>query len=129
MSEENGKLSGFMRMLSRRIWDSFFRVPLLGWLIGILIAVMLEHLLGDSLVDVLGLSKIPALFGFVIILKNPILMPGATLYVLLIYIIPVSAVARISSWPANKLAARLLDFPIWFSVVIHLGLFYAALHM
>jgi len=129
MSEENGKLSGVMRMLKRRIRDSFFRVPLLGWLIGILIAVMLEHLLGDLLVDVLGLSKIPVLFGFVIMLKKPLLMPGAILYVLLIYIIPISAVARLSAWPANRLAARLLDFPIWFSVVIHLGLFYVALHM
>ena len=53
---------------------------MLGWLFGMLIAVLLEHFAGDLLVDVLGLPKIPVLFGCVIMLKKPLMIPGAMLY-------------------------------------------------
>ena len=60
-------------MLSRiniRAWIS--RVPLLGWLIGALIAVGLEMAIGTPLARALGLPKAPVLFGFVIMLKKPL---------------------------------------------------------
>ena len=75
----------------------FSQVPLLGWLLGALIAVMLEYYVGDALVDVLRLPKIPVLFGFVIMLKKPLLIPSVLVFVMLIYALPIGAVARLSA--------------------------------
>jgi branched-chain amino acid transport system permease protein len=111
-----------------KIWDPFSQVPLLGWLFGALIAVALERLLGTPLAQALGISKIPALFGFAIVLDKPVLIPNVLLYVLLIYVLPVAAVAKLSASLANRLAARLFN-PLWISVVVHLGLLYATLHL
>jgi len=118
-----------MSLLRSKALESLSRIPLIGWLFGALIAVALEHILGISLALALGMPKIPVLFGFVIMLKKPVLIPSAMLYMLLIYILPIGAVARLSAPLANRLAAKLLRFPLWFSVAIHLGLLYAALHM
>jgi branched-chain amino acid transport system permease protein len=62
------------------------------------------------------------------VLKQPVLIPSTILYVLLIYVLPVGGIARQSASLANRLAARLLSFPMWLSVAIHLGLLYATLH-
>jgi len=105
------------------------RVPLLGWLAGILIAVTLERFAGAPLALALGLQKIPVLFGFVIMLKKPLLIPSAIIFVLLIYALPISAVGRLSAPLTNRLAAKLFSLPILISVVIHLGLLYAVLHL
>ncbi len=129
MSEKDGKLSKNRKILKGKILDSISRVPLLGLLFGILIAVLLEHFAGDLLVDVLGLPKIPVLFGCVIMLKKPLMIPGAMAYVLLIYILPISIVARLSSEPANRVAAKLLDYPMFVSVLIHITLLYASLYI
>jgi len=122
-------LPGHMKQLKDSIYDSFSQVPLLGWLIGALIAVALEHLVGTPLALTLDLPKIPVLFGFVIMLKKPVLIPGALIYVLLIYVLPVGAIARLTASFANRLAGKLLSLPMCFSVAIHLGLLYATLHM
>ncbi|MBS1253422.1 MAG: hypothetical protein MAG451_02471 [Anaerolineales bacterium] len=113
--------------LLNRIWAPFSQVPLLGWLLGALIAVALEQLLGTYLARILGMIKIPALFGFAIVLKDLALIPSAILYVLLIYVLPVAVIARLSASLANRLAAKLLSFPMWVSVIVHLGLLYAVL--
>jgi len=107
----------------------FRGVPLLGWLAGILIAVTLERVAGDPLALALGLSKVPVLFGFVIMLKKPALIPAAVLYVLLIYAIPTAVVTRLLISPANRLAARLVRLPTAIPVVVHLVVLYAALHI
>ena len=129
MSEKDGKLSKNMKTLKRKMLDSISRVPLLGWLFGILIAVLLEHFAGDLLADVLGLPKIPVLFGCVIMLKKPLMIPGAMLYMLLTYILPISIAARLSSVPANRVAAKLLDYPMFVSVLIHIALLYASIYI
>jgi branched-chain amino acid transport system permease protein len=102
---------------------------LLGWLLGALIAVLLEQLVGTLWARVLGMSKIPALFGFTIILNQPALIPSAILYVLLIYILPVALVARLGAPLANKVAAKLLSYSVVLSALIHVGLLYAILHL
>jgi len=101
----------------------------MGWLIGALIAVVLEYYLGEPLADILMLPKIPVLFGFVIMLKKPLLIPSVIIFILLIYALPISAVARLSAPLTNRLAAKLFSLPILISVVIHLGLLYAILHL
>ena len=107
----------------------FYRAPLLSWLFGALMAVLFEHLMGDPLAEILGLPKIPALFGFLIMLKKPMLIPGSIFYVLFIFGLPLGVFACLSASLANKLLAKLLNFPTLFSVIIHLGLLYTILHL
>ncbi len=107
----------------------FAQVPLLSWLFGVLIAVVLEHYVGLQIAWALKLPKIPALFGILIMLKTPLLIPSVLLYVILIYILPIGVIAQLSISLTNKLAAKLLKFPIVISVLIHLGLLYATLHI
>jgi len=104
------------------------RVPLLSWLLGALIAVALEYFIGTPLARALGLRKAPMLFGFVIMLKTPLLIHSALIYLVLIYLLPIIAVARLSAAGMNRLAAKLLDYPLMLSALIHLGILYAILH-
>lgn len=118
-----------MKTLKSKIKQSYSHVPLLGWLLGILSAVVLEHFLGDMLADVLGLPKIPVLFGFVIMLKKPLLIPSTVLYVLLTYAIPIGVLARVTASQANKASAKLFEFSLVATVLVHLALIYATLHL
>jgi branched-chain amino acid transport system permease protein len=116
-------------MILKKLRNSFSQVPLLGWLLGALIAVVLEYYLGETLADVLRLPKIPVLFGFVIMLKQPLLIPSALIFVMLIYALPIGAVARLSAPVTNRLVAWLFKLPMIISVAIHLGFLYAILHL
>ena len=116
-------------MIFTKLRNSFSQVPLLGWMLGALIAVVLEHYLGDALADVVRLPKIPVLFGFVIMLKKPLLIPSVMIFVLLIYALPIGAVARLSAPVTNRLVAWLFKFPTIISVGIHLGFLYTILHL
>lgn len=115
--------------LKSKILETFSRVPILGWLFGILIAVILEQIVGTPLAWALGLPKIPALFGFLIMLKKPMLVPSTMLYVLLIFILPIGIVARLTLAPANRLAERLINLSMQGSVLVHLVLLYAIFHI
>jgi branched-chain amino acid transport system permease protein len=128
MGEKNRKLLGIKNAVKRRTQALFPEVPLLGWLLAMLIAVMLERFAGELLADALGLSRVPVLFGFVMMLKNPLMIPGIFMYILMIYILPIGVVARLTSGVANRAAGKLLDFPIMVSVIIHIGLLYAVLY-
>ena len=116
---------GFKRIIR----ESFGDVPLIGWLFGILAAVILEQLIGDPLSEILYLPKIPVLFGFVIMLKKPLLIPSALAYVMLIYVVPMGVIGRLTAKPFNGLADKLLRFSLPVSVLIHLALIYAILHI
>ncbi len=105
------------------------RVPLLAWFLGALAAVTLEQFVGNPLAWGIGLPKVPVLFGFVIMLKKPLLIPSIALYIMLIYLLPVAVVARLSTAAMNRLAAKLLDYKMFLSVILHLLLFYAVLHI
>jgi len=81
------------------------------------------------LAEVLGLPKIPVLFGFVIMLKKPLLIPSALIFVLTIYALPIGMVARLSAPVTNRWVAWLFKLPTMVSVMIHLGFLYAILHL
>ncbi len=108
--------------------EGFGRVPMIGWLAGILCAVFLERLCGDRLSFELYLPKLPVLFGCLVMLKKPYLIPSALAYTTLIYLVPVALTARVLTGPANRLAALLDRLPVWISGAVHLGLLYIALH-
>ena len=116
------------RQISSQIRGFFAQTPLLGWLLGALAAVALEYFIGTPFARMLGLRKAPMLFGFVIMLKKPALIHGAILYFVLIYLLPIGVIARLSATSMNRLAAKLLDYPLMVSGLIHLGLLYAILH-
>jgi branched-chain amino acid transport system permease protein len=146
--------------LLAKVRSQLAQVPLLGWLLGALLATVIEQVAGSSLAEALGLPGIPGLFGLRIIL-TPLfdilslvvssllhreipgllsglgtilpelaLIPSAVAYVLLVYALPTLVVARLSAPLANRLAKQLLDrFPLWVSLILHLGLLYAILHL
>ncbi len=105
------------------------QVPLLGWLLGALIAVSLELTIGGPLARALGMSRPPALFGFRIMIKTPTLIPSAVVYVLLIYLLPTVLVARLTDRWTNRIAGGLLGLSTIVSLLFHLALVYSALHL
>jgi len=135
------------RGMLRRVGGFYGRLPVLGWLLGALIAVLLENpyvfdpllealgaatldnSLGEMLAEVCGLPKIPVLFGCTIMLKKPLLVPGALAYLLLIYVLPITGVAAVASGPCNRAAAWLQRRPTWLTAVVHMALLYAVLHV
>ena len=118
-----------IRAFLSKVWEPYRSVPLLGWLLAAIVAVGLEQLVGLPLARVLGMSKIPALFGTVVVLDDPLLIPSALLFMILIYILPMGIVARLLTGITNRVAARLMDFPLIVTAVIHLLLMYAVLHV
>ena len=104
-------------------------IPLIGWLLGILSAVLIEYFLGDLISYYLGLPRIPVLFGFLTVLKKPLLIPGTAGYLVLVYGLPVLIIVKTLQKPANRLAAFLAKRPLTVAAFIHLGLLYGALHL
>ena len=105
------------------------RIPALGWLIGLVVAVLVEYQFGDYLASLLYMPKLPALFGFNFVLKDPALFPAAMAYVFMVYVIPILFVAKITVKISNLLAAALSRLPLWFSTCVHLALIYICLHL
>jgi branched-chain amino acid transport system permease protein len=81
------------------------------------------------------MSKVPVLFGFTIVLNTdiwltkPVLIFGAIVYVLSIYVLPIGLVARLTTSLANRLAGKLLSVSMILSVIIHIVLLYAVLYL
>jgi branched-chain amino acid transport system permease protein len=118
-----------IRAALSRLWQPYRSVPLLGWLLAALVAVGLEQLVGLPLARALGMSKIPALFGALVILSAPVQIPSALLFLLLIYILPIGIVARLTARLTNRIAAWLMGYPLIVTAVVHLLLTYAVLHI
>lgn len=124
MEAAHSALSAPVSRLKDAVRRTFSRIPVLGWLTGALAAVLLEQFAGRMLAQAVGLPKIPPLFGFTIILKDPALFPSAVLYVLLVYLLPITIVARVCRDPANWLAQKMIDISMPGAVVAHLVLLY-----
>ncbi len=101
-----------------------------GWLLGMLAAVLIEYFWGyDYISYYLGLPKIPVLFGAIIMLKDPVMIPGALAYDLVVYMLPVCIVGKASAFFTNPLAGAMEKLPLWLSVLIHLCCFYGILSL
>lgn len=129
MEANNNQHSPKPKKFLGRFRSHFAGLPVIGWLIGGLLAVMVEQVIGSAVATMLGLPKIPALFGIVLILKEPFLIPSAIIYIMFIYLLPVFLVARFGSAAMNSLAGKILKLPGWMAVLTHLLLFYAILHI
>ncbi len=118
-----------IRAALSRVWDPYRSVPLLGWLVAAIVSVGLEQLVGRQLARALAMSKVPVLFGAIVAFDDPILIPNALLYLILIYLLPIGIIARITKSITNRIADRLMAYPLIVTAVIHLLLFYAVLHL
>ncbi|MGW8193483.1 MAG: branched-chain amino acid ABC transporter permease [Desulforhopalus sp.] len=113
----------------KRFLSMFSVVPLAGWLLGVMAAVLVEFYLGDLISYYLYLPKIPVLFGTLIMLKDPVLIPSALGYDLIVYIIPVLLVSRLLAPMSNNIATLLEKMPLWLAALVHIAAFYAILHL
>jgi branched-chain amino acid transport system permease protein len=118
-----------IQMLFINLGERFSSLPFLSWLVGILIAVILENVLGHQFARLIGLPRAPVLFGFDIALQRPLMLPGSLLYVFIIYLLPILLVGKLLAPIANRLVARLLNYHIIFSALIHIALLYSSLHI
>lgn len=115
--------------LKKKLAVFFAPIPLLGWLLGAMAAVLLEQVAGIFLAHLLGLPKIPSLFGCLFILKKPLLIPGVVFYVTLIYGVPICLLGRLLSGIANRLAGWLCKKPFWAPAIVYIGLIYTILYI
>jgi len=113
----------------KKIKTSLSTVPLLGWILGAFVAASLEYFLGDAVSYYLHLSKIPAIFGTLIIFKDPLMIPSVMAYNLIIYILPVILVAKSTAAITNRGAKILEHLPLAVSTLVHLVAFYGVLHL
>jgi len=125
ISTNRERLSQLKTMVS----EPFVLVPILGWFFGALVAVLLEQFIGLQIARALGMPRIPALFGMVIALQKPELIPSVFLYDLLIYVLPITLVARLTANPTNWVVGRLFNFRSWVAVLLHIALLYLILHI
>ncbi|MFU8773266.1 MAG: branched-chain amino acid ABC transporter permease [Anaerolineales bacterium] len=132
MGEINYTLKSIWKTIQKlliNLGERFSDFPFLSWLIGILVSVVLENMLGNQFARLIGLPRAPVLFGFDIALQRPLLLPGSLLYVLIIYLLPILLVAKLLSPLANRLAARMLKYHIIYSALVHIALLYGTLHI
>ena len=101
-----------------------------GWLLGMLAAVLIEYFWGyDYISYYLGLPKIPVLFGAILMLKDPVMIPGVLVYDLVVYVLPICIVGKATAFFTNPLASAMEKLPLWISVLIHLCCFYGILSL
>ena len=122
-------------------------VPLLGFILAALACVLWEQQIGERLSSLLGLPKMPVLFGILTIFKviagminlairgdafnwaTVMHLPAALAYLAVIYLLPFVIVARVLATPANAVARFLHGFPLIVTALVQLGLMYAVLHI
>ena len=74
----------------RSWWIQYFSdIPLFAWLVGAVVAAILEMLVGNPFARLIGMPRAPVLFGFLIALKTPLLIPPAIFYNIVIYLVPI----------------------------------------
>lgn len=133
--------------LKTAVGSIFAPIPFLGYLLGFLVCVFWEKMIGASLASVLGFTKMPILFGIITTFKsiagivnfvikdavfNPsqlIQIPMVVIYFSVIYLLPLLLVARLIALPANSVLKKMHEKSLLLTVVIQLGLLYAACHI
>lgn len=122
-------------------------VPLLAWLAGALLCVLLERFIGPSLASALGLAKIPVLFGINVTFKviadivaaisgeatleaaHLLNIPAALAFVCCIYVAPMALTLKFASGAANSVARAMHKAPLIVPAAVHLIVLYAACHI
>jgi branched-chain amino acid transport system permease protein len=129
------------------MWQRMFgKVPFLALLLGALVCVVLERVAGERLVALIGLEKVPVLFGIVTFFQavadivnwvfkdaaydvaSLVDIPKALFYFVIVYLVPFTLVARMLAAPMNRIARSLQQASLILSALVHLGLMYAVFH-
>ncbi len=113
----------------KKFFRIFSDVPMAGWLLGFFTAVVIEYFLGDLISYYLYLPKIPVLFGTLIMLKEPLLIPSVVAYDLIVYALPIFAIGKFLAPITNWVATMLEKTPLWLATLVHLAAMYGVLHM
>ncbi len=142
VSTETKQITGF-RGLFFRLYGG---APLLAILLGFLVCALWEMFIGESLASVLGLPKMPIMFGLVTISKvlagliwlvikgtpfdaaTLLHIPMAVIYFVIVYALPLAIIIRLTAPPANAFARALQPFPLIATAIVHLALLYAIFH-
>jgi len=111
-----------MRSLVQKARTRFTGIPIQAWVLGFLIAATLERLVGEVVALSLGLRGVPRIFGLRYMLKSPLLIPSATVYLLAIYLVPVFIGARLTAPLIKRIPRRL-------SMLALLIIIYGAVHV
>ncbi len=128
-SETYAERKRWSQVLADR-WNQWFgEVPLLAWLVGAIVAALVEMLAGNLFARLIGMPKAPVLFGFLLALKTPILIPPAILYNIVIYAIPTLVVAKFIGGWCNRVAEALMNRSVVLSTLIHVVLLYLAVQL
>ncbi len=101
-------------------------IPLASWLVGGLVAVLVERFFGPLMASMVGLYTVPAIFGLSIFFSEPTRIPSLLIYLLVMYGLPTYIVARLTASQVARLVTRMS--PRVYAIV-HLILLYAVLHM
>lgn len=104
----------------------FGGIPLASWLVGGLVAVLVERFLGTLTASMVGLYTVPAIFGLSLIFSDPIHIPSLIVYLLLMYAVPTYIVARLTAPLLVRLVGR-MSTRVY--AIVHLLLLYGVLHM
>jgi len=125
----------------------FSGVPMLAWLTGALICVILERVAGQGLANALGLPKVPVLFGINTTFKviasivdslsggDPfqaaelLNIPAALFYVLCVFAVPMAVFFKVAGKACNNIARALASKPLVVTAALHLAIMYAAFHI
>ncbi len=126
------------RLKLKRLTTPLRGAPAMGWLFAGLVVAILEKAVGAPLAYVLGLSKLPALFGSLVLFAKPSLhfpfifndlatIGAVILYDAIIYIIPFYLTLRYGQKIANALSIKLYERSVLLSVIVHILILYLVL--
>ncbi len=101
-------------------------IPPAAWLLGALVAAVLERIVGTVWAYTVGLSNLPSIFGLSLIFDKPYLIPSLLAYLIPMYLVPTYVVARLTRGWVPRVLGR---FSFRTNVLIHLALFYLVLHV
>ena len=96
-----------MMSLVHKVRSRFTDIPIQAWVLGFLIAAALERVVGEVVALSLGLGGVPRIFGLRYMLKSPLLIPSTIVYLLVIYLVPLSIGARLTAALIKRLPDRL----------------------
>ncbi len=115
-----------MKVRFDRVRKHLSHIPLTAWLLGALVAALVEAAIGPALAYTIGLSSIPPIFGLSRFIARPELIPAILFYLILVYVAPTYVVARLIASPVEKGMALL---PEWSDVLLYLLILYAIIRI
>ncbi len=111
----------------RTAWLRWFSgIPVASWLLGGLVAALVERGVGTLVAYTLGLTSVPSFFGLSLILSDPLRVPSVLVYLFLMYALPAYLVARLSAPWVARVVTRMTTRVY---VLVHVVLLFLVLYL